>query len=48
MNLLYGQIVSVSCQEEMRTGSTCVGGAMKNVLLDLVISADVGDSVAMV
>jgi hydrogenase maturation factor len=47
MNLLYGQIVSVSCQEEMRTGSICVGGAMKNVLLDLVISANVGDSVLL-
>ena len=36
MNLLYGEIVSVSLEDEMRVGKVRVHGALRNVLLDLI------------
>ena len=45
MNLVYGEIVAVSREGEMRMGKIRVGGAMKNVLLDLVTGAEIGDSI---
>ena len=47
MNLLYGEIVAVSFEGEMRIGKIRVGGAMKNVLLDLVTAAKIGDSILL-
>ena len=47
MNLVYGKIVSISFESEMRIGKIRVGGAMKNISLDLVTEADVGDSVLL-
>jgi hydrogenase maturation factor len=47
MNLVYGKIVSISIEGEMRIGKIRVGGAMKNISLDLVTEADVGDSVLL-
>ena len=47
MNLIYGEIVAVSREGEMRMGKIRVGGAMKNVLLDLVTGAEIGDSILL-
>ena len=47
MNLVYGEIVAVSREGEMRMGKIRVGGAMKNVLLDLVTGAEIGDSILL-
>jgi hydrogenase maturation factor len=47
MNLVYGEIVAVSLEGEMRVGKIRVGGAMKKVLLDLVTAAQIGDSVLL-
>jgi len=45
MNLVYGEIVEISQEGEMRVGKIRIGGAMKNILLDLVITAEIGASV---
>jgi hydrogenase maturation factor len=42
MNLVYGEIVAVSREGEIRMGKIRVGGAMKTVLLDLVTGAEIG------
>ncbi|MBV8140667.1 MAG: HypC/HybG/HupF family hydrogenase formation chaperone [Verrucomicrobia bacterium] len=47
MNLVYGEIVAIYQEGEMRVGKIRVGGAIKNVLLDLVIAAEIGDSVLL-
>jgi hydrogenase maturation factor len=47
MNLVYGEIVAVSLQDEMRIGKIRVGGAMKHVCLDLVAAAEIGDSILL-
>jgi hydrogenase maturation factor len=47
MNLVYGEIVTVSEQVEMRVGRIRVGGAIKSVCLDLVPTAKIGDSILL-
>jgi hydrogenase maturation factor len=47
MNLVYGEIVGVSLEGEMRVGKIRVGGALKNVFLDLVAAAEIGDSILL-
>jgi hydrogenase maturation factor len=47
MNLVYGEIVTVSEQVEMRVGRIRVGGAIKSVFLDLVPTAKIGDSILL-
>jgi hydrogenase maturation factor len=47
MNLIYGEIVALSLEDEMRVGKIRVGGAIKNVLLDLVTTPEIGDSVLL-
>ncbi len=47
MNLLYGEIVSVSLEDEMRVGKVRVHGALRNVLLDLTTAAEIGDCVLL-
>ncbi|MBV9107683.1 MAG: HypC/HybG/HupF family hydrogenase formation chaperone [Verrucomicrobia bacterium] len=45
MNLIYGEIVAISQEGDMRVGKIRIGGAMRNVSLDLVTVAEIGDSV---
>ena len=47
MNLLYGEIVSVSLEDDMRVGKVRVHGAVRNVLLDLITVAEIGDCVLL-
>jgi hydrogenase maturation factor len=47
MNLVYGEIVGESLEGEMRVGKIRVGGALKNVFLDLVAAAEIGDSILL-
>jgi hydrogenase maturation factor len=47
MNLVYGEIVGISLEGEMRVGKIRVGGALKNVFLDLVAAAEIGDSILL-
>jgi hydrogenase maturation factor len=47
MNLVYGEIVTLSLQGEMRMGKIRVGGAMKDVFLDLVPTANIGDAILL-
>jgi hydrogenase maturation factor len=47
MNLLYGEIVALTLVDEMRVGKIRVGGAIKNVLLDLVNSPEIGETVLL-
>jgi hydrogenase maturation factor len=47
MNLVYGEIVALSLQGEMRMGKIRVGGAMKDVFLDLVPAANIGDAILL-
>ena len=47
MNLLYGEIVALTLEDEMRVGKIRVGGAIKNVLLDLVSSPEIGETVLL-
>ena len=47
MNLLYGEIVALTLEDEMRVGKIRVGGAIKNVLLDLVSSPEIGEIVLL-
>lgn len=45
MNLVYGEIVALSCEREMQTGKVRVGGAIKTVMLDLVSPAQIGETI---
>jgi hydrogenase maturation factor len=45
MNLLYGQIVEIASEDGMRVGKIRVAGAFKNVSLDLLGEAQIGDRV---
>jgi hydrogenase maturation factor len=47
MNLIYGEIVALALEDEMRVGKIRVGGAIKNVLLDLVASPEIGETVLL-
>jgi hydrogenase maturation factor len=46
MNLIYGEIIALTLEDEMRVGKIRVGGAIKNVLLDLV-TPEIGDLVLL-
>jgi hydrogenase maturation factor len=45
MNLLYGQIVEIASEDGMRVGKIRVSGAFKQVSLELVGEAQIGDRV---
>jgi hydrogenase maturation factor len=47
MNLVYGEIVAVTLEGDLRVGKIRVGGAMKPVLLDLVAAAEIGDLILL-
>ena len=47
MNLVYGEIVAISAEGEMRVGKIRIGGAIKKAFLDLVTAADIGDSILL-
>ena len=47
MNLVYGEIVAISQNAEMREAKIRVGGAMKTVSLDRVAAAAIGDSILL-
>jgi hydrogenase maturation factor len=47
MNLIYGEIVAISVEGEMRVGKIRVGGAIKKAFLDLVTAAEIGDSILL-
>lgn len=47
MNLIYGEIVEVFYDNEMRMGKIRVAGAMKNIPLDLLTEAQEGDRVLL-
>ena len=47
MNLVYGEIVAISVEGEMRVGKIRVGGAIKKAFLDLVTAAEIGDSILL-
>jgi hydrogenase maturation factor len=43
MNLIYADLREVFSKEGMRMGKICIGGALKNVTLDLIPEAECGD-----
>ena len=43
MNLIYGDLREVFLKDGMRMGKICLGGAVKNVPLDLLPDAECGD-----
>lgn len=45
MNLLYGQIVEIASEDGMRVGKIRVAGAFKQVSLELLGEAQIGDRV---
>jgi hydrogenase maturation factor len=47
MNLIYGEIIALALEDEMRVGKIRVGGAIKNVLLDLLSSPEIGETVLL-
>jgi hydrogenase maturation factor len=47
MNLIYGEIVELFAEGELRMGKVRVGGAVKKVSLDLLSDAASGDAVLM-
>ena len=47
MNLVYGEIVAISAEGEMRVGKIRVGGAIKKAFLDVVTAAEIGDSILL-
>lgn len=47
MNLVYGEIVAISREDDLRVGKIRIGGAMKNVLLELVNGVEIGDLVLL-
>ena len=47
MNLVYGEIVAISVEGDMRIGKIRVGGAIKKAFLDVVTAAEIGDSILL-
>ncbi|MBA2586900.1 MAG: HypC/HybG/HupF family hydrogenase formation chaperone [Chthoniobacterales bacterium] len=47
MNLVYGEIVEVLVEDDMRMGRIRVSGAVKKVPLDLLTDAECGDTVLL-
>lgn len=47
MNLIYAEMIKVFFENGMRFGKIRIGGAMKNVSLELVTNATPGDTVLM-
>ncbi|MDP9291127.1 MAG: HypC/HybG/HupF family hydrogenase formation chaperone [Verrucomicrobiota bacterium] len=47
MNLVYGEIVELFVEDAMRFGKIRIGGAFKNVSLELLADAERGDTVLM-
>ena len=47
MNLVYGEIVAISVEGDMRVGKIRVGGAIKKAFLDVVTAAEIGDSILL-
>jgi hydrogenase maturation factor len=47
MNLLYGEIVTVFHDDALLMGKVRVGGAQKNIALDLLTDPQPGDTVLM-
>ncbi len=47
MNLLYGEIAEIVVQDGMRMGRVCIGGAIKQVPLELLTDAQPGDRVLL-
>jgi hydrogenase maturation factor len=47
MNLVYGEIVAISVEGDMRVGKIRVGGAIKKPFLDVVTAAEIGDSILL-
>ena len=47
MNLVYGEVVAISVEGEMRVGKIRIGGAIKKAFLDLVTAAEIGDSILL-
>jgi hydrogenase maturation factor len=47
MNLIYAEIVDVFAESGMRMGKIRIGGAMKNVALELITNAQRGDVVLL-
>jgi hypothetical protein len=43
MNLIYADLREVFSKDGMRMGKICLGGAVKNVRLDLLPDAECGD-----
>ena len=43
MNLIYADLREVFSKDGMRMGKICIGGALKNVPLDLLPDAECGD-----
>ncbi len=43
MNLMYADLTEIFTRDGMRMGKICVGGALKNVPLDLLADAQRGD-----
>ncbi len=47
MNLVYGEIVDAFTEDGVRMGKIRIGGAMKNVTLELIEHAQRGDMVLL-
>ncbi len=47
MNLLYGEIAEVVVEDAMRMGRVRIGGAIKQVPLELLTDAQQGDTVLL-
>jgi hydrogenase maturation factor len=45
MNLVYGEIVGILCQEGMRMARVRIAGALRKVPLELLASVSCGDKV---
>ena len=45
MNLIYADVMEVFCEGGMRMGKIRIGGALKNVPLDLLADAERGDRI---
>jgi hydrogenase maturation factor len=47
MNLLYGEIVDISREDDALIGRVRVGGALKKIALDLLTDPQPGDNVLL-
>ena len=47
MNLIYGEIVELFVENEMKMGNVRVAGALKKVPLDLLTGVECGDKVLL-